>query len=181
METAEPSGIDLSLEESFAFLNETAWVLENAGFLVSVPAWWTPEGRRRAKLCLRPAVTSKKAAHSATQSLLSLDQLLEYRYELTLGGERVGAEEWMQLVETKTPLVQFRGQWVVLDRERMKDMLEFWRRQGEAEETWTCAFGLSALRMRQNSSKSTRNAPWRRCWKSCVIHSTYNRSRTFPV
>jgi SNF2 family DNA or RNA helicase len=134
METAEPSGIDLPLEEAFAFLNETAWVLEDAGFLVSVPAWWTPEGRRRAKLRLRPAATAKKAARSATQSLLSLDQLLEYRYELTLGGEKVGAEEWMQLVETKTPLVQFRGQWVVLDRERMKDMLEFWRRQGEAEE-----------------------------------------------
>jgi SNF2 family DNA or RNA helicase len=135
METAEPSGIDLSLEEAFAFLNETAWVLEDSGFWVSVPAWWTPNGRRRAKLRMRPAATSKKAARSATQSLLSLDQLLEYRYELTLGGEKVGAEEWMQLVETKTPLVQFRGQWVVLDRERMKDMLEFWRRQSDAEES----------------------------------------------
>ncbi|WP_245619731.1 DEAD/DEAH box helicase [Methylomicrobium agile] len=134
METAEPSAIDLSLEEAFAFLNETAWILEDAGFLISVPAWWTPQGRRRAKLRMRPAATSKKAARSTTQSLLSLDQLLAYRYELTLGGEQIGEEEWTQLVETKTPLVQFRGQWVVLDRERMKNMLEFWRRQGEAEE-----------------------------------------------
>ncbi|MGR8932910.1 MAG: DEAD/DEAH box helicase, partial [Gammaproteobacteria bacterium] len=133
LESAQPDGIALSLEDAFAFLTETAWVLEDAGFRVSVPAWWTPQGRRRAKLRMRPAAKAKQAA-AAQQGLLSLEQLLAYRYELTLGGETLSETEWQQLVDAKTPLVQFRGQWVVLDRERMQDMLDFWRQQGDAEQ-----------------------------------------------
>jgi superfamily II DNA or RNA helicase len=134
LETDRPTGIPLSLEDAFAFLNETAWVLEDAGFRVIVPAWWTPQGRRRAKLRMRGAGTARKPAAAASKSSLSLDQLIRYRYELTLGGETVSPAEWEQWVNAKAPLVQFRGQWVALDRERMREMLEFWKTHGEAEE-----------------------------------------------
>ena len=36
-------------------------------------------------------------------------------------------EEWLQLVNAKTPLVQFRGEWMELDREKMQQLLEFWQ------------------------------------------------------
>ncbi|BBA34966.1 DNA/RNA helicase, superfamily II, SNF2 family [Methylocaldum marinum] len=135
LESDRPTVLDLSLEQAFEFLNETAWVLEDAGFRVIVPAWWTPQGRRRAKLRMRGSGSARKPAAVAAMSGLSLDRLLEYRYELTLGGETVSAEEWEQLVETKTPLVRFRGQWVALDRDRMREMLAFWKAQGETGET----------------------------------------------
>jgi len=134
LETDQPIGIELSLEEAFGFLNESAWVLEDAGFRVIVPAWWTPKGRRRAKLKMRGSA-QKKTIASSSQSGLSLDKLLQYRYELTLGGEPVSPDEWQQLVEAKTPLVQFRGQWVALDRDKMKEMLEFWKAQGAEGES----------------------------------------------
>ncbi|MGX2041818.1 DEAD/DEAH box helicase [Methylocaldum sp. MU1018] len=134
-ETVEPSGMDLTLEEAFAFLNETAWVLEDAGFRVIVPAWWTPQGRRRAKLRMRGSGSARKPAAGTAKSGLSLDELLQYRYELTLGGETVSAEEWERLVDAKTPLARFRGQWVALDRERMREMLAFWKARGETGET----------------------------------------------
>jgi SNF2 family DNA or RNA helicase len=135
LDTAEPVGMALGLEAAFAFLTETAWVLEDAGFRVIVPAWWTPQGRRRAKLRMRSAPSGKKASAAAKRKSLSLEKLLEYRYDLTLGGETVDPEEWARLVEAKTPLVQFRGQWVVLDKERMAEMLAFWKKQGETAET----------------------------------------------
>jgi len=47
LETDQPTGLQLNLEEAFEFLKESAWVLEDAGYKVIVPAWWTPEGRRR--------------------------------------------------------------------------------------------------------------------------------------
>lgn len=131
LETGEPTGLNLSLEDAFGFLNESAWVLEDAGCKIIVPAWWTPQGRRRAKLRMRGSSSGKKAASSAGTSGLSLANLLQYRYELTLGGETVSAAEWQQLVEAKTPLVQFRGQWVALDREKMQEMLAFWKAQGD--------------------------------------------------
>ncbi len=134
LETARPAGTTLALEAAFAFLTETAWVLEDAGYRVIVPAWWTPQGRRRAKLRMRGTPSGKKASAAATKGTLSLDELIQYRYDLTLGGETVSPEEWAQLVDAKTPLVRFRGEWVVLDRVRMAEMLAFWKQQGEAGE-----------------------------------------------
>jgi SNF2 family DNA or RNA helicase len=130
LETDQPIGIELNLENAFGFLNESAWVLEDAGFRVIVPAWWTPQGRRRAKLRMRGSGKTAKTIAGSSQSSLSLKNLLEYQYELTLGDEDVSPAEWEQLVNAKTPLVQFRGQWVALDREKMQEMLAFWKAQG---------------------------------------------------
>jgi len=135
LETDEPSGLTLGLEGAFGFLNESAWVLEDAGFRIIVPAWWTPQGRRRAKLRMRGSSPSKKPSASASAGSLSLQNLLQYRYELTLGGETVSPAEWQELVEARTPLVQFRGQWVALDREKMREMLAFWKAQGDGSQT----------------------------------------------
>ena len=55
LDTAEPQSVALDLDEAFGFLKEMAWVLEDAGFKVIVPAWWTPQGRRRIKIRLRSA------------------------------------------------------------------------------------------------------------------------------
>jgi len=149
LETDRPSGTTLTLEDAFAFLTETAWVLEEAGYRVIVPSWWTPKGRRRAKLRMRGSPAGKKAAAAATRSALSLDELIRYRYDLTLGGEPVSPEEWAQLVDAKAPLVQFRGEWVVLDRARMAEMLDFWKARGETGE----ALGMQEL-LRRTAEES---------------------------
>ncbi|MBI2322298.1 MAG: ATP-dependent helicase, partial [Chloroflexi bacterium] len=48
LETAQPTGFGLTLDEAYTFLRESAWILEDAGYTVIVPSWWTPQGRRRA-------------------------------------------------------------------------------------------------------------------------------------
>ena len=53
MEGSEPASVQLNLDEAFEFLKESAWILEDAGFKVIIPAWLTPKGRRRAKVRLR--------------------------------------------------------------------------------------------------------------------------------
>src|SRR5579875_1306891 len=60
LETDQPIGFHLTLDEAFAFLKESAWVLEDAGYTVIVPAWWTPDGRRRAKIRLKTAARPTK-------------------------------------------------------------------------------------------------------------------------
>jgi SNF2 family DNA or RNA helicase len=127
LETDRPSGFRLSLDEAFAFLQESAWVLEDAGFTVIVPAWWTPEGRRRAKIRLKTTARSANGGTSVTSGLLGLDSLIRYQYELAIDGRPITESEWRELVEAKTPLVRFRGQWMELDREKMQQMLAFWR------------------------------------------------------
>jgi SNF2 family DNA or RNA helicase len=103
-------------------------VLENAGYKVIVPAWWTPQGRQRARVRLK-AKGKSPAGNNKTSGYFSLETLVQYQYELAIGGETVTAQEWQQLVQAKTPLVQFRGQWVELDQDNMQQMLEFWQKQ----------------------------------------------------
>ena len=140
MDTDQPIGFPLTLEEAFTFLKEDAWVLEEAGYTVIVPSWYTPQGRRRARMRLKTSTRSAKSVAAARQkSHFSLDTIVDYQYELSIGGQVVTEEEWRQLVAAKTPLVQFRGQWVELDREKMQEMLEFWRTQGDADQSMSLA------------------------------------------
>jgi len=39
LETDKPTGFSLNLTEAFTFLKETAWILEDAGYKVIIPAW----------------------------------------------------------------------------------------------------------------------------------------------
>ncbi|WP_019504935.1 DEAD/DEAH box helicase [Pleurocapsa sp. PCC 7319] len=131
LETNEPKGVILDLDEAFEFLKETAWILENAGYKVIVPAWWTPKGRKRAKLRLKVSGSSQSATKSETKSYFGLDTLVQYQYQLSIGNHPVTQEEWEQLVNAKVPLVKFRGEWVELDLAKMQQMLEFWQQQGQ--------------------------------------------------
>lgn len=127
MNTAQPIGISLDLEQAFEFLQESAWVLENAGYRVSIPAWWTPQGRQRAKIRLRASGRSRSKPTALNQGYFSMETLVDYQYELSIGGAPVSEKEWQQLVNAKSPLVQFRGQWMQLDQNKMQQMLEFWK------------------------------------------------------
>ena len=129
LETDRPVGITLPLEAAFDFLKESAWVLENAGYKVIVPAWWTPKGRQRAKVKLKAKGKSLSGGENKAKSYFSFDRLVEYEYELAIGGEKVTEKEWKQLVSAKSPLVQFRGQWMELDQDKMQQMLAFWQQQ----------------------------------------------------
>ncbi|RKT43311.1 DEAD/DEAH box helicase [Thiocapsa rosea] len=132
LDSAEPQSVGLDLDSAFTFLKESAWVLEDAGYSVIVPAWWTPKGRQRFKLRLRPSAAKPGASAGASPGAghVNLSNLIQYRYDLAIGDETLSAEEWQQLVEAKTPLVRFRGQWVELDRDKMQEMLAFWREHG---------------------------------------------------
>ncbi len=129
LETSAPSGIELGLDEAVAFLKEFAWILEDAGYKVLIPAWWTPEGRRRIKVKVKTQ-GKKSAAQQIGAGIFALPALLQYSYELTLDGEAISPAEWRQLVEAKTSLIQFRGQWLELDRDQMAQMLKLLEEQG---------------------------------------------------
>jgi SNF2 family DNA or RNA helicase len=129
--TDQPSGCQLTLNGAFEFLKESAWVLEDAGYTVLVPAWWTPAGRRRARIRVKTSSRASQGSGAAVSSgRVNLDALIGYRYELSIAGQPVSEAEWRQLVQAKTPLVQFRGQWMELERDKMEQLLQFWQKQG---------------------------------------------------
>lgn len=129
LETDQPVSIVLDLAGAFEFLQESAWVLESAGYKVIIPAWWTPKGQQRAKVRLRAKGKSLASSTDKGKKYFSYDKLVQYQYDLAIGEEPVTEAEWMELVRAKSPLVKFRGQWIHLDQDKMQQMLEFWKKQ----------------------------------------------------
>ena len=137
LECDRPTGLQLTLDEAFDFLKESAWVLEDSGFKVIVPSWYTPAGRRRAKIRLSASSGKNGASKSKTKSYFDLNSLVQYRYELAIGEQVVTQKEWEQLVNAKSPLVHFRGKWMELDRDKMQQLLEFWQQNADEQPEMT--------------------------------------------
>jgi hypothetical protein len=181
LETAKPVGFQLTLDEAFAFLKDRAWVLEDAGYTVIVPAWWTPAGRRRAKVRLRTSARpGKQAPAPRPGGFLSLDAVIDHQYQLSIGGQVVSETEWRHLVAAKTPLIQFRVQWMELDRDHMQQMLEFWQTRQHTDGD------LRLLDLLRITTETTDDLEWdhdqvlARCSRDCTTRVPLRLWRTRP-
>ena len=76
------------------------------------------------QLVARVVVTATPSPPGVAEPRFTLDQMLEFRWELTLGGEMVTAEELAILAEAKRPLVRLRGRWVRADPALLRRVLE---------------------------------------------------------
>ncbi|MEW5869659.1 MAG: DEAD/DEAH box helicase [Chloroflexota bacterium] len=122
-----PNQLNLETQQAYAFLRETAPLLEEAGFGLLVPPWWNKPGSRLGvRLRLKsPQPSSEVISHSQ----LSLQNLVTYEWELSIGDTTLTEEEFRALAALKTPLVQIRGQWVQLDAEQIEAAIQFWQKQ----------------------------------------------------
>ncbi|MBI4873694.1 MAG: DEAD/DEAH box helicase [Acidobacteria bacterium] len=93
--------------------------LETAGVVVRMPAGW--RGNRPP----RPRVTGTVGGQPP--SGLGRNALLDFRMEITLEGERLTAEEIRELLAQSVGLALVRGQWVELDRDRLRQTIERFR------------------------------------------------------
>jgi SNF2 family DNA or RNA helicase len=120
-----PNGYALDTSGAHEFLAEKAWLLEQAGFGVLLPAWWTGKGTKL-RLTARATVRSPKMQGG---SGLSLDQLIRFNWEVALGDETLSLSELQLLARLKAPLVKVRGQWVQLNAEEIQAALKVWKRK----------------------------------------------------
>jgi SNF2 family DNA or RNA helicase len=125
--------IDLSLDanNAYTFLRETAPLLESAGFGILIPPWWNKKGTR---LGLKVKMQPKKGPNAIAKGKLSLENLVDYQWQLSLGETELTEAEFKALAKLKTPLVQIRGQWVTLDAEQIEAAIQFWEKQKTAGE-----------------------------------------------
>src|SRR5215207_3193101 len=134
LESAAPERVELGAIEAFQFMRECAPLLEEGGFGVLVPPWWNRSG---ARLGLRARISPAKssASEGVAQGVMSLDRLVSYRWELSLGGQTLSQEEFEALAALKSPLVRLRGEWVRLDPEQVEAALQFFSRRDRESES----------------------------------------------
>ena len=104
---ASPAALDLDDDAVASLLGPAAEELAGAGIEVLWPASFG-DG-------LKLQAVPTAAPERLTEAGFSLDALLEFRWQLTLGGELLDADEIAELAEAKRPLIRLRGRWVTLD------------------------------------------------------------------
>lgn len=125
---ARPDVCFLSVNEAYQFLSEASLLLQQSGFGVLAPPWWT---EKRSQLKAKVSVSTPKPAGVG---FLSLDTIVQYDWQLALGDETITPEELEHLAKLKAPLVQMRGEWVMLRPEDIQAAMEFFTKHGESRE-----------------------------------------------
>jgi non-specific serine/threonine protein kinase len=91
--------------------------LETCGLSVRLPDWW--------KKRPRPRVSVKIGQVAAAR--LGADALLDFDVNAALGDEALSPQELATLLAGEDGLVWFKGQWIEVDREKLKEALEHWQ------------------------------------------------------
>ena len=123
--------------EAHRFLREIP-AFEAAGLVVRVPDWW--HARRPPRPEVRVRVGDKRP------DVLGVDALLDFSVDVTLGDEKLSPAELRALLASADGLVRVRGQWVELDRERLRELLDHWDRVRRATDTRGLSF-LDGMRL----------------------------------
>lgn len=130
LDVAEPSEAPLDLDGAYEFLTRAAPALEEAGFPVLLPSWWTGKGTR-ARLEAKARAHTPSADSGPSRG--SLADRVHLNLELALGGVPITAEELDRLAALKAPLVRLRGEWVQIEPGELEAAAAFFRERASAE------------------------------------------------
>jgi len=119
----KPEDLKLLPSEAWQFLTRGAAQLKEAGFLVHIPEALAEFGgarRLRAKVKLGARQVLDGEAPKSTQQ--GLDGAVSADWSLMLGDDKLELEDFAQMASLKHPLVAWKGKWVALDPETMKQI-----------------------------------------------------------
>ncbi|OHB68068.1 MAG: helicase [Planctomycetes bacterium RBG_13_63_9] len=103
--------------QAYRFLEEVP-VLEDSGVLVRLPDWWKKRPRPRVGITI--GQRRRKQFDAAG--------MLDFKMQLALGDEQLSETEWRELMAAEEGLVLMRGQWVEVDRQKLSEALDHWKK-----------------------------------------------------
>ena len=119
---ASPSSCILDPIQAFEFIKATANRLQDNGFGVTLPENLVDPTKASAS---RLGLSVKAITPPRKQQRLGLQSLLNFEWQLSIGGQSVSQREFEQLIAQQTPLVEVNGQWVELRPQDVKAAQSF--------------------------------------------------------
>ncbi|MBW4516427.1 MAG: DEAD/DEAH box helicase [Timaviella obliquedivisa GSE-PSE-MK23-08B] len=113
----QPQACRLNPMQVYEFLKSMAWRLQDSGFGVVLPPSLSNQQGWANRLGLR--VQAETPTLKKNQRL-GLQSLLNFKWELTIGGQRLSKAEFDRLVDLNSPLVEINGEWVELRQQDVK-------------------------------------------------------------
>jgi SNF2 family DNA or RNA helicase len=128
LQGARPSSHGLTAHQAYDFIKAIAWRLEDSGFGVLMPESLTNREGLANRLGLHVKADTVTPSGKKT---LGLDSLLNFKWELSIGGQTLSKAEFERLVNLDSPLVEINGEWVELRAQDVKAAQSFFgtRRQ----------------------------------------------------
>lgn len=139
--------------EAYQFLQSVP-ACEDSGLLVCLPNWWKQRTRR-------PQVAAKIG--SEKRSSVGQNALLDFKLNVVVDGQVLSSTEVEALLAGDDGLVLLRGQWVEVDREKLQQALDHWRKV-EAHGEISFAEGMRLLAGAPIDLKSTDDLELQHDW-----------------
>ena len=90
--------------------------LEASGLSVRLPNWWRKRPRPQVSVTIG----------GTTPSMVGADALVDFDVGVALGGESLSRAELETLLDGDGELMLLKGQWVEVDRDRLREAIEHW-------------------------------------------------------
>ncbi|MDB5313580.1 MAG: rapA 2 [Gemmataceae bacterium] len=128
-----PTAFTTDTPGAHRFLSETAYLLEQAGFGVLLPAWWARTGTKNRLAVTATAKTAKR--FSAANGIMSLEEVVKFDWKVAIGDTELSLAELEALAKLKSQLVNVRGRWVQVNADEIRTALDFWRKNPQTTGT----------------------------------------------
>ncbi|MCC5898659.1 MAG: DEAD/DEAH box helicase [Phormidium sp. BM_Day4_Bin.17] len=127
LETSRPQRCSLNAIEAYEFLKSVRWRLQETGLGVILPPSLESLDGPSGRMGLQVRAEAPKPGQS-----LGLQGLLNFQWELSLGGKTISKAEFEHLTTQGSPLVEVDGEWVELRVADVRAAQEFFsNRQGD--------------------------------------------------
>ncbi|TEB07793.1 ATP-dependent helicase HepA [Pelotomaculum schinkii] len=116
---------ELTEVDAWEFLNTGSIQLAQAGHTVFLPKWW----QEVQKLVPSLKIRTRSSVGSSKESLLGVSQIVQFDWNLAVGGLELPEEEFRKLVAKKRRLVRIQGKWIQLDPAFVKKIQQYLRKK----------------------------------------------------
>lgn len=124
----ENLSLKLDLTQVYKIIAQTSYYLQKAQIEVILPEELTniivPRASINAKVKTKRTDDLMDIFNTVSSTKISLDDILEFSYEVSLGDEKISLEEFKKLSEENSGLIKYKDKYVLLDKDDSKRLAE---------------------------------------------------------
>ncbi|NJM63479.1 MAG: hypothetical protein HC849_30225 [Oscillatoriales cyanobacterium RU_3_3] len=155
LQEQRPQSCNLNPLDAYNFIKSVAWRFTDSGLGVVLPPSLTKADGWASRLGLSIQAETKSPLVRGGKEGLGLQSLLNFKWELTIGGQRISQAEFNRLVALNSPLVEINGEWVELRAPDVKAAQTFF---ASRKEQMTLSLE-DALRLASGDTQSIEKLP----------------------
>ena len=174
-----PCCAQLSTSEAYTFLKYSSHLLEQSGYFLQLPTWWTsPPFKLGLQLDIKSYEGSLRT--HGYKSLFSAKQLISCSWDIIAGDKSLSVEEFKGIVGSGESLVNVNGTWFELNKKQIGDTLKFveknnGKKQLTITEALQLGYGLASSETALPILNFTASG-----WLSALVNSTHGDYEKVP-